>query len=675
VTIGAGGVLNVVGKIFGFAKQKANQAVLDQTRDTIAEVFGSNNWDNITSSNGFSLSHNSNIASLQSQMALVRSHTDTTSARQIKINGNSSNINALQSNTAQLATAIGIHSSNIGSLNQSIITIETDVGTLQTDLASNAGTISNLTSQLSDNSSRIENLEASTSTTSSVTHSNIYASSLLRATHVSLGTPLYPTLGGNWLTIHSSTFHGSLGPDHPDPDGGILFTNASSQNTLPWGYYMGVVKDVASTSGATQRLDIGKSNNLNSQLSSGYADTLTPYLTIDNGNVGINTTSPGRALEIYTGNGTVPGLRLRRYPTGATYTDLRHADSPDGLAIHAGDGNATNLEVMRICGANGGRVGINRTSPSYRLDVSGDTRVVGKCIVQTNNSQNGVVCTGTDGGLSYYGYQDGDPGIKFTRTSVFTGEDSEYTLAILPAPGGTPRPNAVHLGSSSNYWRRTYTHTIHRSFESALSDDRIKTGEMLVENATETLLKLKPQTYDKHSFEFDKFTEEEYSNLSSDNTVFSAHSNCWVDQTELIENTIEDREEFPYIRRRLTEQSEKETGLIAQDIYYDCPELRHLISLPSDATPAEDKPTGSDDPQEDPDYDEAGWGTESASVSYTQIIPVLVKSNQELHERIVEHDAQISDLEAAVASRDQQIDELRSELSDIVSRLEAVESG
>jgi len=206
-----------------------------------------------------------------------------------------------------------------------------------------------------------------------------------------------------------------------------------------------------------------------------------------------------------------------------------------------------------------------------------------------------------------------------------------------------------------------------------------------VENATETLLKLKPQTYDKHLFEFDKFTEEEYSNVSSDNTVFSAHSNCWAEQTELIENTIDEREEFPYIRRRLTEQSQKETGLIAQDIYYDCPELRHLISLPSDATPAEEKPTGSDDPQEDPDYDSAGWGTQSASVSYTQLIPLLVKSNQELHERMVviesaleiqqQHDAQIADLEAAVASRDQQIDELRSELSDIVSRLEAVESG
>ena len=70
-------------------------------------------------------------------------------------------------------------------------------------------------------------------------------------------------------------------------------------------------------------------------------------------------------------------------------------------------------------------------------------------------------------------------------------------------------------------------------------------------------------------------------------------------------------------------------------------------------------------------------------MSYSQLIPALVKSNQELHERIVhleraleiqqQHDAQIADLEAAVASRDQQIDELRSELSDIVSRLEAVE--
>ena len=44
------------------------------------------------------------------------------------------------------------------------------------------------------------------------------------------------------------------------------------------------------------------------------------------------------------------------------------------------------------------------------------TRVVGKCIVQTNNDSNGIVCTGTDGGNSFYSHRDGDPGIKFTRT-------------------------------------------------------------------------------------------------------------------------------------------------------------------------------------------------------------------------------------------------------------------
>ena len=64
--------------------------------------------------------------------------------------------------------------------------------------------------------------------------------------------------------------------------------------------------------------------------------------------------------------------------------------------------------------------------------MSGDIRMVGKCIVQTNNDSNGIVCTGTDGGSSFYSHRDGDPGIKFTRTSVFTGEDNENTLAILP---------------------------------------------------------------------------------------------------------------------------------------------------------------------------------------------------------------------------------------------------
>ena len=155
---------------------------------------------------------------------------------------------------------------------------------------------------------------------------------------------------------------------------------------------------------------------------------------------------------------------------------------------------------------------------------------------------------------------------------------------------------------------------------------------------------------------------------------YSGVDYCWADQTEIITNTIDEREEFPWVRRRLTEQTQKETGIIAQDVWYDAPELRHIISLPSDATPAQEKPTGSDDPQEDPDYDSAGWGTESASVSYTQIIPVLVKSNQELHERIVEHDAQIADLESANDAKQRRIDELEERVNALASRMEDVEN-
>ena len=91
--------------------------------------------------------------------------------------------------------------------------------------------------------------------------------------------------------------------------------------------------------------------------------------------VGVGTSSPGRLLEVYTGNGTVPGLRLRR-GAGAAYTDLHHAavnvpntGDSEGLAIITSDGNQTTQEVMRICG--NGNVGINQTSPYAKLDVNG----------------------------------------------------------------------------------------------------------------------------------------------------------------------------------------------------------------------------------------------------------------------------------------------------------------
>ena len=64
----------------------------------------------------------------------------------------------------------------------------------------------------------------------------------------------------------------------------------------------------------------------------------------------------------------------------------------------------------------------------------------------------------------------------------------------------------------------------------------------------------------------------------------------------------------------------RESGLIAQDIYYDALELRHLIHKGKPETdeegnsrPLTEIPT-SIDPQQDPDY--SSWGKDPASVSY-----------------------------------------------------------
>mgnify|MGYP000300602350 CR=1 FL=1 len=128
------------------------------------------------------------------------------------------------------------------------------------------------------------------------------------------------------------------------------------------------------------------------------------------------------------------------------------------------------------------------------------------------------------------------------------------------------------------------------------SDDRIKENEQLIENATETLSKLTPQIYDK------------YNNME------------------------------------LTGDSKKESGLITQEVYYNAPELRHLVNIQkeydasgNDITPVPDEMDLSNvDIQNDPDYSAHGWGEKITSLDYNGLIPYLIKSNQEMNAIIKE---------------------------------------
>jgi hypothetical protein len=172
------------------------------------------------------------------------------------------------------------------------------------------------------------------------------------------------------------------------------------------------------------------------------------------------------------------------------------------------------------------------------------------------------------------------------------------------------------------------------------SDDRIKTNEVMISNALETLLKLKPQVYDKHSFEFDSLTPEEYSNTSNvTGYVYSPSFQLWR-------------------KRRLSDESKRESGFIIQDIWYEVPELRHTIRLADDANPVDIIP--SDDIQIDPDYDKAGWGQDSSHLMYQQFIPYLVKGIQEVNSQLQAEKNKVATLEAQLAS--------------VLARLDALES-
>jgi len=150
------------------------------------------------------------------------------------------------------------------------------------------------------------------------------------------------------------------------------------------------------------------------------------------------------------------------------------------------------------------------------------------------------------------------------------------------------KPIGSNTASAALYWNSSSgeIHTVS-------SDDRVKVNEVHIENATDTLLKLKPQNYDK------------LEDIGSSNVI--GH----------------------------------ESGLMAQDLWYDAPELRHMVILGKGAEPTEEKPPApSDDPQDDPDY--SAWGPKPSTVSYHQLIPYLVKSIQELKAEITSLSAKIS---------------------------------
>jgi hypothetical protein len=404
-----------------------------------------------------------------------------------------------------------------------------------------------------------------------------------------------------------------------------LYINNNSTPTTGYSYLLNGPRPGTTTSGAVHFI------NGSGRTGDGGVNTYTirndsgnlrlgnaSYSTILEGSVGIGTASPSYNLHV---SGTSQFEAEMRWSLGTRTSHAGYSTNKDWY-IRSGE---TAGKVILQDG--GGNVGIGTASPGYKLVVAGDIYATGDIIGANGNfGISGVVSC-----LRTVREVDRCSGLHFSSA---LNQPVIWPVRYFSGAASTS-DNTVLLGYPNLRFGAAYIQNLYRNAEATFSDDRIKTGESLITNATETLLKLKPQTYDKHTFTYDEITDEEYSNVNADGLIYDKTMETWVDRSEYKRNTLATKETHPWIRRTLSKDTRKEAGLIAQDIWYDVPELKYIVNIADDASPAEEKPVSeTDDIQQDPDYDAAGWGTTEASVSYTDLISYLIKSIQELNERI-----------------------------------------
>lgn len=178
-----------------------------------------------------------------------------------------------------------------------------------------------------------------------------------------------------------------------------------------------------------------------------------------------------------------------------------------------------------------------------------------------------------------------DIDLRGTNRSVWIYGDNTRNLRLHCASDGTAY---FDLSGYKKWIFRSYTTTTRAQIKengefNQLSDDRMKENEQIIQNGLEVCCKIKPQIYQK---------KDE------------------MDSTD-------------------TSKWETESGVIAQQLYYDIPELRHLVY--TESTPDENIEIP-DDPTQDPDY--SSWGEQPAMVNYIGLIPYLISAVKELKAEI-----------------------------------------
>ena len=327
--------------------------------------------------------------------------------------------------------------------------------------------------------------------------------------------------------------------------GGVLnmgVVNVAARHTLEAVTSLG-----ASTPSTLTLTNTGTSLVASGEVKGGYDTNTTSYF--------------GRAAVGYCGHNDAMAICHIDSNNNGGYALLQEANgetmlnSASGQSVHIRQGNVDKLVIN-----SSGNVGAGTSDPLTKLQVQhiGGGNTVSTTTALVSIIENQVPTYGKYGLFMGVSQGSGQPWLQGLRYAGTTSQNNDVFHIQLNPNGGKIIVNGTEYSS----------------------DDRIKSNEQYIENATETLLKLKPQTYDKRS----------------------------------MMNT--------------GEWKMRESGLIAQDVWYDTPELRHLVSHDKNADIPIEKPFVDDDPTKDPDY--SSWG-EIATLNYGGLIAYLIKSNQEIH--------------------------------------------